>query len=253
MFPNGTEKGGGGGLKLGRTETLTVVRRTMRQSHLSHSIENIEIYIVYRQSAKKYRDIIFCPYRAALIWIQTSQNLYIQLSNKKLTTKTLRMAQAGDLFTDAFPMQKPWQPIGIQTLQTLSIQLSEKQLTTTETLQITQACDFFTCSKLNGKGTHFRQSIFALLFFSKASDGFAQIGSRLIIFEVIWHNIVLVIVGGIIAFFFFYKQSQLQELKYYWLAMQTAAYWCFMNGLSELIFLFMEFLQNLPVKSNLCP
>ena len=31
---------------------------------------------------------------------------------------------------------------------------------------------------------------------------FAQIGSRLIIFEVIWHNIVLVIVGGIIAFFF---------------------------------------------------
>ena len=122
---------------------------------------------VYRHSAKKYRDIIFCPYRAALIWIQTSQNLYIQLSNKKLTTKTLRMAQAGDLFTDAFPMQKPWQPIGIQTLQTLSIQLSEKQLTTTETLQITQARDCFTCSKLNGKGTNFRQSIFALLFFFK--------------------------------------------------------------------------------------
>ena len=45
MFPNGTEKGGGGGLKLGRTETLTVVRSTMRQSHLSHSIENIEMYI----------------------------------------------------------------------------------------------------------------------------------------------------------------------------------------------------------------
>ena len=213
MFPNGTEKGGGGGLKLGRTETLTVVRRTMRQSHLSHSIENIEIY---RHSAKKYRDIIFCLYRAALIWIQTSQNLYIQLSNKKLTTKTLRMAQAGDLFTDAFPMQKPWQPIGIQTLQTHSIQLSEKQLTTTETLQITQARDCFTCSKLNGKGTNFRQSIFALLFFSKVSDGFAQIGSRLIIFEVIWHNIVLVIVGGIVAFFL-YKQSQLKELKYYWL------------------------------------
>ena len=62
MFPNGTEKGGRG-LKLGRTETLTVVRRTMRQSHLTHSIENIEIYIVYRHSAKKYRDIIFCPYR----------------------------------------------------------------------------------------------------------------------------------------------------------------------------------------------
>ena len=38
----------------------------LKKKHLTHSIENIEIYIVYRHSAKKYRDIIFCPYRAAL-------------------------------------------------------------------------------------------------------------------------------------------------------------------------------------------
>ena len=36
MFPNGTEKGGGGGLKLRRTETLTVVHRTMRRSQCSY-------------------------------------------------------------------------------------------------------------------------------------------------------------------------------------------------------------------------
>ena len=38
----------------------------LEKKHLTHSIENIEIYIVYRHSAKKYRDIIFCSYRAAL-------------------------------------------------------------------------------------------------------------------------------------------------------------------------------------------
>ena len=66
MFPNGTEKGGGGGLKLGLNETQAVVCTTMQRSHLTHSIENIEIYSVYRHSAQKYRDVIFCPYRAAL-------------------------------------------------------------------------------------------------------------------------------------------------------------------------------------------
>ena len=38
----------------------------VQKKHLTHSIENIEIYIVYRYSAKKYRDIVFCAYRAAL-------------------------------------------------------------------------------------------------------------------------------------------------------------------------------------------
>ena len=56
----------------------------MAFEHLAHFVKNTGIYIVYRHSAKKYRDMIFHSYRPALICVYVNSVMGASLVSEEV-------------------------------------------------------------------------------------------------------------------------------------------------------------------------